>query len=116
MNTRLLSIIALAAGLSIGGVAVAAEATPEVAASGAKPTKAQRAEARKKRQADMKAAQKKGDVPAGAEATQDKAAPAKKITPEMKAERAAKRAEVTKENKAGTLPVTTEAGTMPAKK
>jgi hypothetical protein len=111
MKTRLLSIIALAAGLALGG-AYAAEGTPGPAASGPKPTKEQRAEARKKRQAEMKAAQKKGEVTTGAEAKQDPAAPRKKVTAATKAERAAKRAEMTKENKAGEMPATNEAGTV----
>lgn len=108
MKTRLLSILAIAAGLTVGGIAVAAEATPEAAASGPKLTKAERKAAAKERRAKMAKAQKSGEL---ATSEQDKAAPAKKVTAADKAERAAKRAENAKDNKAGAMPTTNEAGT-----
>jgi hypothetical protein len=111
MKTNLLAIVAVATALAMGTVH-AVEATPDTPASGVKPSKKARADARAKRQADMKAAQKKGEL---AQSEQDKAAPRKPVTPADKAERATKRAELTKDVKAGKLPVGNEAETAPKK-
>jgi hypothetical protein len=110
MKNRLLSILAMTLGLAVFG-ANAAEGTPASAPSGPKLTKQERAEASAKRRAEMKAANKKGEVPKIAEGTEEKPPAAAGTAAERKAERAKKRAEMAKANKEGKMPATTEAGT-----
>lgn len=110
MKARLILPLALA--FTLGAAVHAAEGTPDRPATGAKPTKEERAEARAKRRADMAAAQKKNEL---AQSEQAKAAPRTPVTAADKAARAEKRTEVAKENKAGKLPTTNEGGTTPAK-
>ena len=109
MNVRLLSIAAIIAG-TFAYSAQAAEAVAEKppAASG---TAAERKAARVEKRAELKAANKKGEIPKTSEASPAVVAtPASGTAAERKAARAAKRAENKELVKKGEIPKTNEAG------